>query len=75
MKITIEVPDIELFAKAFNNAVAACGKIYWSICMECTVPSDFEALRTLPEKELVARHRCLRDVYEQIEQIEKDNKY
>ena len=71
MNITIEVPDVELFAKAFNNAVAACGKIYWSVYMGCQVPSDFEALEALTEEELLARHKCLRDVYEQIEHMEK----
>ena len=75
MKITIEVPNIKLFAKAFNNAVAACGETYWSICMGCNVPSRFEPLKTVPEEELVARFKCLRDVYEQVEAIEKENTY
>ena len=75
MKITIEVPDIELFAKAFNNAVVACGDIYWSIDIGCTVPLKFEGLAALPTEELKARHKCLYDVYKQIEQIEKENTY
>ena len=72
MKITIEVSDIELFAKAFNNAVATCGNIYRSINMGCQVPSDFEGLGTLSEEELVARFKCLKDVYKQIEEIENE---
>ena len=71
MKITIEVPNIKLFAKAFNNAIAACGETYWSVCMGCEVPSKFEPLRNLPDEELVARFKCLHDVYEQVEEIER----
>ena len=74
MKLTIEVPNIELFAKAFNNAVATCGNIYWSVCAGCEVPSNFEALKTIPEEELMARIKCLKGVYKQIEEIEKTHK-
>ena len=72
MKITIDVPNVKLFATAFNNAVAACGETYWSVCMGCEVSSRFESLRKLPDEELVARFKCLRDVYEQVEAIEKE---
>ena len=72
MKITIEVQNIKLFAKAFDNAVAACGETYWSVCMGCNVSSDFEGLGTLSEEELVARFKCLKDVYKQIEEIENE---
>lgn len=75
MKITIDVPDIKLFAKAFNNALVACGDIYWSIDIGCEFPLKFEGLATLPTEELKARQKCLCDVYRQIEEIEKEYTY
>ena len=75
MKVIIEVPDIELFAKALNNAIVACGDIYYSIELGCEVPSKYERLDVLPREELKARYKCLLDVYSQIEQIEKENTY
>ena len=72
MKITIEVDDVELFAKGFNNAIATFGDVVYAISIGCQVPSRFKVLETIPEKELTARYNCLVDAYEQIEQIEKD---
>lgn len=71
MKITIEVNDLELFAKGFNNAIAAYGDIVWGIKIGCNVPSRFEVLREVPIDDLIDRHNCLVDVYKQVEQIEQ----
>ena len=72
MKITIEVNDIELFAKGFNNAIATFGDVVYAIDIGCEVPSRFKVLETIPRENLFARYNCLVDVYEQVEQIEKD---
>ena len=72
MKIEIEVNDVELFAKGFNNAIATYGDVVYAIFIGCQVPSRFKVLETIPYEELTARYNCLVDVYEQIEQIEKD---
>ena len=72
MKITIEVNDIELFAKGFNNAIATFGDVVYAIDIGCEVPSRFKVLETIPHENLLARYNCLVDVYEQIEQIEKN---
>ena len=72
MKIEIEVNNIELFAKGLNNAIAAYGNIISSIDLCCGIPSRFEILKTIPFEDLMARYNCLINVYEQIEQIEKD---
>lgn len=71
MKITIEVNDLELFAKGFNNAIAAYGDIVWSIKIGCGIPSRFEVLKEIPVEDLIDRHNCLVDVYEQVVQIEQ----
>lgn len=72
MKITIEVNDIELFAKGLNNAIATYGDVVYAIDICCEVPKRFEALKTIPFKDLSARYNCLVDVYEQVRQIEKE---
>lgn len=72
MKITIEVDDVELFAKGLNNAIATYGDILYAVSIGCKVPSRFEVLETIPFENLSARYNCLVDVYEQVEQIEKD---
>lgn len=70
MKIEIEVENIELFAKALNNAYLAYHYIVSSIELGCEIPSKFYSLSYLPEEELHKRRNCLRDVYMQIEKIE-----
>lgn len=72
MKITIEVNDIELFAKGLNNAIAAYGDIVYALGVDCEVPKRFEVLKTIPFEDLSARYNCLVDVYEQVRQIEKE---
>ena len=71
MKIEIEVEDISLLAKALNNACVAYGDIVWSVYLGCEVPSKFDPLKKLSQKELEARINCLKDVYRQVEEIEK----
>lgn len=71
MKIEIEVEDISLFAKALNNACISYGDIIWGIYIGCEVPSKFDPLNKLPEGELKARIDCLKDVYRQVENMEK----
>lgn len=72
MKVTIEVNDIELFAKGLNNAIAAYGNIVYAIDIGCEIPSIFEALRTISYDDLRLRYNCLVDAYRQIEQVEKE---
>lgn len=72
MKITIEVNDVELFAKGFNNAIATYGDVVYAIDIGCEVPSRFKVLETIPYENLLARYNCLVDAYKQIEQIEKN---
>ena len=38
MKITIDIPDIELAAKALNNAAAALGWASWTTSLGCKLP-------------------------------------
>ena len=70
MKIEIEIENIELFAKALNNACLAYHYIVSSIELGCEIPSKFVPLLDLSEEELHKRRSCLRDVYVQIEKIE-----
>ena len=72
MKITIEVPDIEIAAKSINNAMVAYGDIVWSIILGCEVPQKFQSLAKLDEEELTKRFNCLRDICKQIEEMEKN---
>lgn len=71
MKVEIKVEDISLFAKALNNACISYNDIIWSIYMGCEVPSKFDLLEKLPEEELKARIDCIKNVYRQVEEIEK----
>ena len=71
MKIEIEVEDISLFAKALNNACISYGDIIYGIYIGCEVPSKFDPLKKLSQEELKARMDCLKDVYRQVDGIEK----
>ena len=69
MKIQIDIEDIELFEKAFNNAIAAYGDIYRSISFGIGPQinfNKFSKLEYLPEGELRKQVDILIDVYEQI---------
>lgn len=74
MKIEIEVSDIELFAKALNNAFIA----YWDIVHALNLGCDpqvratrFLPLGELPDGELKNRLEELEKVYLQVEDIER----
>ncbi len=74
MKIEIEVTDIELFAKALNNAFLA----YWDIITAIDLGLEpqvratrFLPLGELPDGELKNRFEELERVYLQVEDIER----
>lgn len=71
-QIVLEVDDISLFARAFNNAIASYGYIVSGIYFGCEIPSKFLPLKELQQEELNMRVKCLKDVYSKIEQIEQE---
>lgn len=74
MKIELEVKDLELFAKAFNNAVITYGDIVSSIRLGCDPGlrlSVKESLSKIPEEELIERINILYNTYTQIEELER----
>ena len=71
MTINIEVSDIELFAKALNNAIVSYGDILSSAKFELDLPLKYEHLFQLSDKELEDRFAILKDVYFQVERIER----
>lgn len=74
MKIEIEVTDIELFAKALNNAFLAYWDIVTAIDFGCEPQiraTRFLPLGELPDGELKSRFEELERVYLQIEDIER----
>ena len=72
MKIEIEVPDIKTAADAINNALVTYGDIVWSVILGCEVPNKFRPLAKLDEDELTKRLDCLKSIYKQLEEIEKN---
>lgn len=72
MKIEIQVSDITLFAKAFNNALVSYGDILSSLRFGLEVPSKYDGLASLSQKELDDRFNELKQVYFQVENIEKE---
>lgn len=76
MKIEIEVDDIEVFAKALNNAFLAYGDIVSSINCLGLEPHlstiKYLPLMELPAEELDRRYNTLKDVYLQVEAKEKE---
>ena len=72
MKIEIEVDDISLLAGALNNAVATYGEILLAIYFFCDVPIKVEKLKEIPFDELQKRFDCIKGVYEQVLEIEKE---
>ena len=74
MKIEIEVTDIELFAKALNNAFLAYWDIVSAIDLGCEPQiktTKFLPLGALPNGELKNRFEELERVYLQVEDIER----
>ena len=72
MNIEINVPNIELFAKALNNAIITYGDLLSSIEFNLEIPNKYQGLADLPYSELLARFNCLVDFYDKIERIEKE---
>ena len=76
MKIEIEVDDIEVLAKALNNAFIAYGDIVSSINCLGLEPQlstiRYLPLMNLPAEELDRRYNTLKDVYLHIEAKEKE---
>ena len=72
MKITIEVPDITTAAIALNNACIAYGDIVYAIELGAEVPSKFNGLRQIDEDVLRKRFECVKNIYTQIEKMEKE---
>ena len=71
MKIELEVDDITLFAGALNNAVATYGNILFAIYFCCDIPTKLEKLKEIPFEVLQKRFDSIKDVYEQVLEIEK----
>ena len=74
MKIEIEVTDIELFAKALNNAFVAYWDIVSAINLGCEPQirtAKFLPLGALPNGELKNRFEELERVYLQVEDIKR----
>ena len=76
MVIEIEVDDIEVLAKALNNAFLAYGDIVSSISCFGLEPQlstiRYLPLMKLPAEELDRRYNTLKDVYLQVEAKEKE---
>ena len=71
MNVELEIEDLSLFAKALNNACVSYGDIVYAIYLNCEVSDKFKQLKELPYEELEKRFYCLKNVYQQIENIEK----
>ena len=71
MKIEIEVDNITLFASALNNAVASYGDILFGIYVGCEIPDKLEKMKEIPFEVLQKRFDSIKDVYEQVLEIEK----
>ena len=74
MKIEIEVTDIELFAKALNNAFLAYWDIVTAINLGCEPQiraARFLPLGELPDGELKNRLMELENVYDQVLNLER----
>lgn len=70
-KVELEVDDVTLLAKSLNNAIAAYGDIACGIFLGCEIPSKFKMLKELPWEDIQSRVECLKDVYRQVEELEK----
>lgn len=75
MKIEIEISDLELFVKALNNSLAVYGCAVRSRQLGCELGYSSnvrEAFDKIPEEELVKRWQELKQMYKQIETLEKE---
>lgn len=71
MKITIEIPDVALAAKALNNAVAVLGWASWTAIIGCELPDRLSKMSELEEEELKRRFMLVMSICEQVEAIEQ----
>lgn len=69
MKITIEIPDVALAAKALNNATASFGETCWAAMFNMNLPKKLEPLASLDAEELKRRYMIVKDIAEQIEAV------
>jgi hypothetical protein len=70
----IKTNDIELLAKAVNNALICYGDIITSLSLGCTPGlrrKVTEKLEEIPEEELRNRVKALEDLYNQIITVER----
>lgn len=75
MKIEIDIgDDITTFANALNNACVTYGDIICSIFLGCEIPSKLQPLKDLTDEELQRRFGYLKNVYNQVIEIEKEEK-
>lgn len=72
-KITIEVEDLSTFITGLNNAIIAYNDVVCAIDLCCNVPSALLPLKNIPFEKLRERQKSLKDVYEQLIEIEKRN--
>ena len=73
MKINIKVNNIVLLVNAFNNAFIAYHNTISAIVLGCDIPKKLEPLRGIPEETLMKRLECLKNIYEQLLEREKEN--
>ena len=74
MEIILNINDIELLAKALNNAFLAYQDIISTISLGISPQINsnrFEGLSNLSEEELKKRYEELKNIYFQIEDIER----
>lgn len=74
MKIEIEISDIKTAVDAINNAAVAYGDIISTIMTGCAIPKTLEPLTKLSDEELTKRFNCLKQIYRQLEEVEKNIK-
>lgn len=72
-KITIEVEDLSTFITGLNNAIIAYNDVVCAIVLCCDVPLALLPLKNIPFEKLRERQKSLKDVYEQLIEIEKRN--
>lgn len=72
MKVEIEIPNIKTAVDAINNAAITYGDIIYTMSLGCTIPKSLEPLTKISEEELTKRFNCLKQIYKQLEEIEKN---
>lgn len=74
MTVTIEVKDLKTFINGLNNAIIAYNEVVRVIDLCCDIPSIMLPLKDVPFEDLRNRQKALKDVYEQMIEIENDMK-